>query len=131
MKRLTTSELSGIALDWAVATAQGYPDLLIDASLPSYPILVLPGEEKLVDDFYNGWRPSELWEQGGPIIEKEKISVGFERYGSPSGAQWDAVKVHKEAHVLEYGPTPLIAAMRCFVAAKLGVHVDVPDELVL
>lgn len=28
-----------------------------------------------------------------------------------------------------YGPTPLIAAMRCFVASKLGDEVEVPDEL--
>jgi len=28
-----------------------------------------------------------------------------------------------------FGPTPLIAAMRCFVASKLGDEVDVPEEL--
>jgi len=28
-----------------------------------------------------------------------------------------------------YGDTPLIAAMRCFIAAKLGEVVDVPVEL--
>ena len=27
------------------------------------------------------------------------------------------------------GPTPLIAAMRCFVASRLGDEVDVPEEL--
>ena len=27
------------------------------------------------------------------------------------------------------GPTPLIAAMRCYVASKLGDEVEVPDEL--
>ena len=27
------------------------------------------------------------------------------------------------------GPTPLIAAMRCFVASKLGDEVDIPKEL--
>ena len=31
----------------------------------------------------------------------------------------------------EHGPTPLIAAMRCYVASKLGDEVDVPDELTL
>ena len=30
---------------------------------------------------------------------------------------------------LEYGPTPLIAAMRCFVVSKLGDEVNVPDDL--
>ena len=28
-----------------------------------------------------------------------------------------------------YGPTPLIAAMRCYVASKLGDEVEVPVEL--
>ena len=27
------------------------------------------------------------------------------------------------------GPTPLIAAMRCYVASKLGDDVDIPEEL--
>lgn len=27
------------------------------------------------------------------------------------------------------GPTPLIAAMRCYVASKLGDEVEVPEEL--
>jgi len=28
-----------------------------------------------------------------------------------------------------YGPTPLIAAMRCYVASKMGDEIDVPTEL--
>jgi hypothetical protein len=35
---------------------------------------------------------------------------------------------HKEP-CSAYGPTPLIAAMRCYVASKLGDEVDVPEEL--
>jgi len=27
------------------------------------------------------------------------------------------------------GPTPLIAAMRCYVASKLGDEVEIPQEL--
>jgi hypothetical protein len=27
------------------------------------------------------------------------------------------------------GPTPLIAAMRCYVASKLGDEIDIPEEL--
>jgi hypothetical protein len=30
---------------------------------------------------------------------------------------------------LRFGDTPLIAAMRCFVASKLGDEVDVPEKL--
>lgn len=27
------------------------------------------------------------------------------------------------------GPTPLIAAMRCFVASRLGDEIEIPEEL--
>ncbi len=71
------------------------------------------------------------WSQGGPIIEREEIGIrrnapcskGCEWQGSPSitakgaGGKWG------------YGPTPLIAAMRCFVSSKLGDEVEVPEEL--
>jgi hypothetical protein len=30
---------------------------------------------------------------------------------------------------MQHGPTPLIAAMRCYVASKLGDEVEVPKEL--
>jgi hypothetical protein len=30
---------------------------------------------------------------------------------------------------IEHGPTPLIAAMRCYIASKMGDEVKVPDEL--
>ena len=41
-------------------------------------------------------------------------------------ANWQALWGWKEA----FGPTPLIAAMRCFVASKLGDEVEVPNEIV-
>jgi hypothetical protein len=28
-----------------------------------------------------------------------------------------------------YGPTPLIAAMRCYVASKMGDDIELPEEL--
>jgi hypothetical protein len=30
---------------------------------------------------------------------------------------------------MQYGDTPLIAAMRCYVASKLGDEVEIPKEL--
>lgn len=68
------------------------------------------------------YRPSTDWAQGGPIIERELISVSSQT----NGHSWAA----KGAHNYSYGPTPLIAAMRCYVASKLGDEVDVPEELV-
>lgn len=114
---MKTSELTGAALDWAVAKAAGYTtsdlDLLYDIKS------------------YAKFKPSTDWAQGGPIIEKMgnycqegDIESSHFYCSTPSTA--------KEWHdhpVKATGPTPLIAAMRCYVASKLGEDVDVPDEL--
>ena len=62
------------------------------------------------------------WEHGGPIIEREKIQLKENGYG-----HWFAKKFIKDGWVR--GPTPLIAAMRCYVASTLGDDVDAPKEL--
>lgn len=65
-------------------------------------------------------RFSTDWFQGGPIIERERINL--EPFTSINGEQWLADSAWDS-------PTPLIAAMRCFVASKLGDEAEVPDEL--
>jgi hypothetical protein len=43
---------------------------------------------------------------------------------------WRAwIEVGEKAHKVVYGPTPLIAAMRCFVSSRLGDEVEIPKEL--
>jgi hypothetical protein len=66
--------------------------------------------------------PTISWAQGGPIIEREGITV--RRY---TDALWDA-SIGRLDYVAD-GPTPLVAAMRCYVISKLGDEVEVPDEL--
>lgn len=75
------------------------------------------------------------WQHGGPIVEREGLTVM--RY-SPSCVDvtedrtWYACE---DIHWDEYqasdaeGPTPLIAAMRCYVMSKLGKEVEVANEL--
>lgn len=123
------SNLSGPALDWAVGHAIGFTD---DASLV---LRVGPNEE---DDPFN---PSEQWVQGGPIIEREGIELtrcndlyfptGNEK-GDHYEPYWEAKIDLNEGDVMvekQYGPTPLIAAMRCYVASKLGESINLPEEL--
>lgn len=100
---MKTSELIGPALDWAVAKCEGQP--------------------------YHGpaWtKPSTDWAQGGPILDREKIDIQWEPNGKPvvMGRVWIDMHMY-----LTYGPTPLIAAMRCYVSSKLGDEVDIPKEL--
>ena len=99
-------------------------------------------------DQSDGYSPSTNWAQGGPIIEREQIQINPDhhndtcavepmapKYGfdSPVGWHWEAYLlgdcVLDADNFHTYGQTPLIAAMRCYVASKLGDEVDVLDEL--
>lgn len=143
---MKTSELIGPALDWAVAKCEG----------EAVSVVVVDGEAQVwsnedIYDNYNGqdcytgrdgtprflrngkpvgvWgnpMPSYLdWAQGGPIIERECIDL----YCDHAGVSWRARKMLGERGPMAYGPSPLIAAMRCYVASKLGNKVEIPEEL--
>ena len=111
-----TSELTGAALDWAVAKAEAVELTLVGA----HPHAVVGG--RLVGNY----RPSSNWSQGGPLIEKYKLDIdaSMENQNGP----WNAAT--EWAHPLGYkGETPLIAACRAIVASVLGETVSVPKEL--
>ena len=113
--KIKTSRVIGAALDWAVAKCEG--------TLGHY---VQPNEKRGTSKWEitpSTRRYSTDWAQGGPIIEREGIGFGF-GVGIDSD-QWEAGYTTPE----ETGPTPLTAAMRCYVASKLGDEVDVPEEL--
>lgn len=78
-----------------------------------------------------GYCYSRSWLQGGPIIEREEISLEFMPGAGDAGLDvWVATRIEGVYLSEEQGPTPLVAAMRCFVASRLGDEVNVPDELV-
>lgn len=112
---MKTSDLIGPALDWAVAKCEGVEYL----------------GDHICDGLGNWHEPtcySAFWAQGGPIIEREKIGV----YPSQSvSGVWAARPDYKTAPSAPhtFGPTPLVAAMRCYVASKLGDKVELPEEL--
>lgn len=112
--KIKTSELTGAALDWAVATADGQQ--VMSRQTPKRLLLANGDTWELL------YAPSTDWSQGGPIIDREEISA--ERKFFPRG--WEA---RNGVNAFARGPTLLIAAMRCFVASKLGDEVDVPEEL--
>ncbi|MEY3768543.1 MAG: hypothetical protein RLZZ11_1613 [Cyanobacteriota bacterium] len=103
---MKTADLIGPALDWAVDKAEGH---------------IRPDGGYYCGQHGVSRRYSTDWAQGGPIIERERITVQF-------GPLWTAVH-SKRLGRPSYGPTPLVAAMRCFVASRLGDKVDVPDDL--
>jgi hypothetical protein len=121
------AELEGALLDAAVAKAEGYSRVRIveaaDKPCCEVELDLGGGRSRWVNH-----GPSRQWSVGGPIIERERITLLFwdegivnanvraTIYGS------DAVDSEGEAD----GPTPLIAAMRAYVASKFGQMVDLP-----
>lgn len=111
--KIKTSELSDVVLDWAVTTIEE-PEAL------RYGVGDWREQRRSGRGEYPH-RYHQNWNQGGPIIERERIDLQWvERKGS--GPVWRTF--HAD------GPTPLVAAMRCFVASRLGDEVDVPEELI-
>lgn len=112
------SELEGALLDEAVAKAIGY-------------IWRAPERGNPIGGWWDRWpgrnpiakleyQPSGDWSYGGPIIECEGISL----CRSADGSVWYALARDRVGYRL--GPTPLIAAMRCFVANRFGEEVELP-----
>lgn len=119
-KTVPVSELSGASLDWAVLVAL-YGGHEADNPRHVAHFKELRGGHPLHQDAHF----STNWGHGGPIIEREEM--GFAKYG-PDGS-WKAVIGSTPRGAPYYGPTPLVAAMRCYVASKLGDTVEVPAEL--
>jgi hypothetical protein len=111
---MKTNELTGAALDWAVAKCEGYKSDIDDGDI----WLEHPEHYTCLRKYL----PSIDWSQGGPIIEREKIELIIWQQG------WSADYRDKDGCQSD-GPTPLIAAMRCYVASKLGKEIDLPEEL--
>lgn len=151
--KIQTKDLTGAALDWAVAKCEGFEvgvitreDLLsmqLDgetdiAKIARIKDLFSDAAPKPAFVFTDGWKSennsalaaltgcgrmefSTRWAQGGPIIEREGINL----HRCNDEQTWFSVVGDTTVHA----PTPLIAAMRCYVASRLGPEVDVPDDL--
>lgn len=139
--KIKTVELTGPALDWAVERIEIAKMLADGEHVKGWWV-----EEKQTNpspystDCLFGW----------PVIEREGIAIRKHSSGTwyamlstdlgdGESAKWSKVKPGTRYGKLSYevnrvqcrfeGPISLIAAMRCFVASKLGDEVEVPDEL--
>ena len=114
------SELTGTALDWAVAKCEGKCE----------------GDFAWYYDRRDTFKYSTDWAQGGPIIEREGIDIHRVNSLMWSARWWsdNSAMVQNPAQRFRHniqmdGSTPLVAAMRCYVASRLGDEVEIPDEL--
>lgn len=115
---MNISTLTGKELDDAVARALGWVNYPTDSKEhgmwwhPDPDTAPHGHEHNRV--FAPNWLPSTNRNQGGQIAEKYRISI----YATGDSGHWKAfvwVKALGEFAHIQYGPTPLIAAMRCFV----------------
>lgn len=68
------------------------------------------------------------WEQVGPIIEREGITIELERRDEGLPDIW-AARMHCGKWVHAGADSPLVAAMRCYIRSKLGDEVEISKEL--
>jgi hypothetical protein len=105
---MKTSELTGAALDWAVAKCEGQTE----------------GKDfAWYYDRQNTFNYSTDWTLGGAIIEREGIAVW-----QFDDVTWRAIARYAVPDPIE-GATPLVAAMRCYVISELGDDVEIPEEI--
>jgi hypothetical protein len=124
--KIKTSESTGAALDWAVMS------------------VIYPGIDtgQFWFDFVKANPHSTRWDLAGPIIEREGIQlepIGAEDFDydfeeEEEGEEGEQVSGWSAFHMIKGGrhhsdESLLVAAMRCYVASKLGDEVEVPEEL--
>ncbi|MBU9386624.1 phage protein NinX family protein [Burkholderia multivorans] len=126
---MKVSELTGAQLDYWVARAEG--------KVSDY--------TEWLRGYASFWRPSNTWSVAGPIIERERINIvdraaylasqgrpkeaGEGKFAALIGSPEQLVQSYfseytgLEFEACQLGPTPLVAAMRAYVASKFGEEV--------
>lgn len=137
MPTINISDATPDQINWLVAKCEGI--VLILAPFKGAKNFVILGQDmKPTSATYT---PTKSWAQGGPIIEREDITVrpvfhagrterDLDIYYKDGWTAYIEPKVFWVTPRAKTGSTPLIAAMRAFAASKLGDKVDVPEELV-
>ena len=122
MKTVKVAEATNEQLDWLVAVCEGYK--------PQHCF----GKVFVGGDYHeDSFEPSTNWAHIGPIIDREGVHLfqPVDSHFKPLSV-WVASLPYNATSTLKrcsYGPTPLIAVARCYVASKLGDTAEVPEEL--
>ena len=133
MKIIKVAEATGIVLDYLVAIARGAS--VVEKHHGDFQGFYVVLSNNMFSRVGQGYSPSSRWNQGGPIIEAELLDV---TPYDPGNMGWRCTRrdadYSPKAHPLnryyaQFGPTPLIAAMRCFCVSKLGETAEIPEKL--
>lgn len=143
MKKFDTSVLIGKPLNLAVAIAAGRQWRLLDnpyATSEESRRLLQVYEDVKPEPFWTTFNPDVTWEDAGPLIHAGCIALSpptspVHRTGGPNAGNgiagcWSATTWHKGANgrrsIESHETSPLVAAMRCYVASKLGDVIELP-----
>lgn len=123
---MKVSELTGVQLDyWTARTGGRTAKIMRPGERLNGIVLVEPTCVELTEGYSDWWQPFHVyWGSAGPIIERKRISLdwcGIEKC-------WIAGLVHAELpngvnRTAFRAETPIVAAMRAFVASKFGEEV--------
>jgi hypothetical protein len=119
---MTDGELTGAELDAAVAKAEGVTGLIEKDGRMCHEQEWDPEGMAWRDDM-RAWKmwidyaPSQRWDQGGPIIEREGIELHCMDRNGRRMQFWTARHPEKPLPLV-FGETALAAAMRAYVASK-------------
>jgi len=152
--KIKTSDLEGIPLDWAVLQilepSERYEGIIRDGVLELWhsseigthnPTLDRDNKPRFirardgVPVFLFGCPANvQEWSVVGPIMDDFNIDVDFVEEGRFNASLGRAQLVPglgcgSYSYCGEYGPSRIVAVLRCFVTLKMGPVVEVPDEL--
>lgn len=126
---VATKDLTGSALDWAVAKALGFVDYPEDSVEQGGWWYTDPIKAPFCERLPKcNWKPSTDWRQGGPLIDKHQINLHRPQHSMDCWAAWVTIG---EKDFIQGGTQPLLAVCRVVVASVLGDIVKVPAYLVL
>lgn len=119
MIEVKTIDLTGAALDWAVAKADG--ERLVE----------FEGKHSVITGYRlnpihapGGYTPSTDWSQGGPLIFEYRVNLN-----EVSEDCWEAWISGVEDQRYKGGDSPLVAICRAVIASQVGATVMIPAEL--
>lgn len=121
--KIKTSKLIGEPLNYAVALIEyGSKKVYINPDIRRKGIWVIPQKNGGKNHFH----PSKSWAQGGALIDRLFVEFGV---SCADPILYCAKLYVEDKRYIMHGPTHLIAAMRCYVASRLGDEVEIPEEL--
>jgi len=125
---MKTRNLSSAALDWVVAKGEGYRFVRIVPGWTESNGLHVPTYITVSDKAFGfqEFSPSTDWASGGPIIERERITIKHVTTLKVSNQEIWKANIRDASMT---GLSPLIVAMRCYVVSNFGDDVELPEVL--